>query len=132
MPGAPLLLRTATHPRHNTSSRQTLSISAWNLRPGSALAARYSPCCKARTGSRTADPETAGLAEPALTGPLLLNIAHCHLPRAWDHLGCQLMDHLAVIFRFISGWERRQGNGFPGGSGDTGERGPAGVAGRGG
>ena len=51
MPGAPLLLRTAAHARHRTSLRLTLSYSAWNLRPGSALAARYSACCKARTGS---------------------------------------------------------------------------------
>jgi hypothetical protein len=51
MPGAPLLLRTANHARHRTSLRQILSYSAWNLRPGSALAARYSACCKARTGS---------------------------------------------------------------------------------
>jgi len=29
-----------THARHRTSLRMTLSISAWNLRPGSALAAR--------------------------------------------------------------------------------------------
>ena len=50
----------------------TLSISAWNLRPGSALAARYSACCKARTGSPdTGDPFAAGLALTALTGPLL-------------------------------------------------------------
>jgi hypothetical protein len=40
MPGAPLLRRTAYHARHKTSSRQTLSCSAWNRRPGSALAAR--------------------------------------------------------------------------------------------
>ena len=40
MPGAPLLLRTMTHARHRTSLRRTLSYSAWNLRPGSALAAR--------------------------------------------------------------------------------------------
>src|SRR5690348_17404758 len=72
MPGAPLFARTATHARCRTSLRQTLSYSAWNLRPGSALAARYSACCKARTGSRdTPDPEAAGLAETALTGPLL-------------------------------------------------------------
>ena len=75
MPGAPLFWRTATHARCKTSLRRTLSYSAWNLRPGSALAARYSPCCKARTGSagiapRT-DPEAAGLALLALTGPLL-------------------------------------------------------------
>jgi hypothetical protein len=69
-----LLLRTMTHARHRTSLRRTLSYSAWNLRPGSALAARYSACCKARTGSagtpRT-DPEAAGLAMTALTGPSL-------------------------------------------------------------
>ena len=40
MPGAPLLRRTMTHARHRTSLRMTLSVSAWNLRPGSALAAR--------------------------------------------------------------------------------------------
>ena len=76
MPGAPLLLRTAAHARHRTSLRRTLSYSAWNLRPGSALAARYSACCKARTGSRPADPLAAGLAETALTGPLLTDTAH--------------------------------------------------------
>src|SRR5512142_3587589 len=73
MPGAPLLRRTATHARHSTSLRLTLSYSAWNLRPGSALAARYSACCKARTGSAgtpRADPSAAGLALTALTGPL--------------------------------------------------------------
>src|SRR5690349_4505607 len=72
MPGAPLLLRTATHARHKTSLRRALSYSAWNRRPGSALAARYSACCKARTGSpATGDPFAAGLALTALTGPLL-------------------------------------------------------------
>src|SRR6266581_846769 len=72
MPGAPLFARTTTHARHRTSLRLTLSYSAWNLRPGSALAARYSACCKARTGSPdTEDPFAAGLAETALTGPLL-------------------------------------------------------------
>jgi hypothetical protein len=40
VPGAPLLPRTATHARCSTSPRQTLSYSAWNLRPGPALAAR--------------------------------------------------------------------------------------------
>ena len=68
MPGAPLLLRTATHARHRTSLRLILSYSAWNRRPGSALAARYSACCKARTGSAGTprpDPFAAGL---ALTG----------------------------------------------------------------
>jgi hypothetical protein len=76
MPGAPLLLRTATHARHRTSLRLTLSYSAWNLRPGSALAARYSACCKARTGSpdTAGDPFAAGLAETALTGPLLTTL----------------------------------------------------------
>jgi len=74
MPGAPLFRRTAAHARHKTSLRRTLSYSAWNLRPGSALAARYSACCKARTGSAGTlrpDPEAAGLALAALTGPLL-------------------------------------------------------------
>ena len=70
MPGAPLFARTATHARHRTSLRQTLSYSAWNLRPGPALAARYSACCKARTGSLTRDPFAAELALTALTGPL--------------------------------------------------------------
>src|SRR5215831_15042471 len=77
MPGAPLLLRTATHARHKTSLRLILSYSAWNLRPGSALAARYSACCKARTGSdrtRRPDPGAAGLALLALTGPLLTTL----------------------------------------------------------
>src|SRR2546421_675723 len=41
MPGAPLLRRTATHARHKTSLRKTSSRSAWNRRPGSALAARF-------------------------------------------------------------------------------------------
>src|SRR5690349_11741250 len=45
--------------------------SAWNRRPGSALAARSSACRKARTGSpATGDPCAAGLALTALTGPL--------------------------------------------------------------
>src|SRR4029077_19075879 len=71
MPGAPLFRRTAAHARHKTSLRRILSYSAWNLRPGSALAARYSACCKARTGSpATGDPCAAGLALTALTGPL--------------------------------------------------------------
>jgi hypothetical protein len=74
MPGAPLLLRTLAHAHHSTSLRWTLSYSAWNRRPGSALAARYSACCKARTGSAGTprpDPSAAGLALTALTGPLL-------------------------------------------------------------
>jgi hypothetical protein len=40
MPGAPSFRRTMTHARHRTSLRMTLPVSAWNLRPGSALAAR--------------------------------------------------------------------------------------------
>jgi hypothetical protein len=40
MPGAPSFRRTMTHARHRTSLRWTLSYSPWNLRPGSALAAR--------------------------------------------------------------------------------------------
>src|ERR1700750_3424026 len=71
MPGAPVFRRTATHARHRTSLRLILSYSAWNRRPGSALAARYSACGKARTGSpATGDPCAAGLALTALTGPL--------------------------------------------------------------
>src|SRR5690348_6937504 len=79
MPGAPLLARTVTHARRRTSLRLTLSYSAWNLRPGSALAARYSACCKARTGSAGTprpDPCAAGLAETALTGPSNTDTAH--------------------------------------------------------
>jgi hypothetical protein len=30
------------------------------------------------------------------------------LPWGWDHLVCQLMDHPAGIFRFVSDWKRRQ------------------------
>ena len=47
------------------------------VRPGSALAARYSACCKARTGSAgmpRPDPFAAGLATWALTGPLLTDM----------------------------------------------------------
>jgi hypothetical protein len=51
IPSAPLFACTIAHARRSTSLRRTLSCSAWNLRPGSALAARYSACCKARTGS---------------------------------------------------------------------------------
>ncbi len=36
------------------------------------MAARYSACCKARTGSNTPDPKAVGLATWALTGPLLV------------------------------------------------------------
>ena len=77
MPGAPLLRRTSAHARRRTSLRLILSYSAWNLRPGSALAARYSACCKARTGSAGTprpDPEAAGLALTALTRPLLTTL----------------------------------------------------------
>src|SRR5579859_2252263 len=77
MPGAPLFRPTRAHARCSTSLRQTLSYSAWNLRPGSALAARYSACCKARTGSAGTprpDPFAAGLALTALTGPLLTTL----------------------------------------------------------
>jgi hypothetical protein len=34
------------------------------------------------------------------------------LPRGWDHLVCQLMDHPAVLFRFILDLERRRGMAF--------------------
>lgn len=40
----------ATHARHMTSLRKTLSRNAWNRRPGSTLAAQYSTCCRARLG----------------------------------------------------------------------------------
>jgi hypothetical protein len=49
MPGAPLLRRTATHARHKTSLRKTLSRNAWNdardrpWPPGTAHAARHEP-----------------------------------------------------------------------------------------
>src|SRR5512133_3121928 len=76
MPGAPRLRRTNSHARSSTSLRETLSYSAWNRRPGSALAARYSACCKARTGSSTSDPDAVGLATRALTGPSLSRSAH--------------------------------------------------------
>ena len=74
MPGAPLFRRTATHARHRTSLRQTLSYSAWNLRPGSALAARYSACCKARTGS-------AGIPRRSLRGGTSTDGTHRAPPR---------------------------------------------------
>ena len=46
--GAAVAAHTLPRPS-NTSLRQTLSNSAWNRLVGSALAARYSACCKART-----------------------------------------------------------------------------------
>src|SRR5215213_7895820 len=69
MPAAPWLRRTSCHALSNTSLRQTLSNSAWNRLVGSALAARYSACCKARVLSF---PTVArvDLAETALTRPL--------------------------------------------------------------
>ncbi len=77
VPGAPLLRRTAAHARHSTSLRLTLSYSAWNLRPGSALAARYSACCKARTGSpATGDPLRGGTSTDGTHRALLHNTAH--------------------------------------------------------
>ena len=57
------------HARCRTSLRWTLSYSAWNRRPGSALAARYSACCKARTGSAGTNPAAAGLVTWTLTEP---------------------------------------------------------------
>jgi len=68
MPGAPALRRTCPHARCRTSLRWTLSYSAWNRRPGSALAARYSACCKARTASSSRSIPGVGLAQTALTG----------------------------------------------------------------
>ena len=69
MPATPRLRRTSCHALSNTSLRQTLSNSAWNRLVGSALAARYSACCKARVLSF---PTVArvDLAETALTRPL--------------------------------------------------------------
>src|SRR5690242_19811425 len=94
MPGAPLFRRTAAHARCKTSLRWTLSYSAWNLRPGSALAARYSACCKARTvsaGTPRPDPEAAGLALTALTGPLL------HLTRTDEAAALPITAGCAVL-----------------------------------
>src|SRR5262245_34556666 len=51
-PGAPRLARTSNHARRSTSLRWTRSNSAWNLRSGDRLAARYSLCCRARVLSR--------------------------------------------------------------------------------
>jgi hypothetical protein len=68
MPAAPRLRRTCSHALSNTSLRKTLSNSAGNRLVGSALTARYSACCKARTLS----PPTAArvdLAVTALTSP---------------------------------------------------------------
>src|SRR5215218_1274517 len=63
MPAAPWLRRTSCHALSNTSLRQTLSNSAWNRLVGSALAARYSACCKARTLS----PPTGARVDLAVT-----------------------------------------------------------------
>src|SRR5215213_1250853 len=63
MPAAPRLRRTSSHALSNTSLRQTLSNSAWNRLVGSALAARYSACCKARTLS----PPTGARVDLAVT-----------------------------------------------------------------
>ena len=75
MPGAPSLRRTWLHARCRTSLRWTLSYSAWNRRPGSALAARYSACCRARTASSRRSTPGAGLAHTALTGHSLSTCA---------------------------------------------------------
>lgn len=75
MPGAPLLRRTWLHARCSTSLRWTLSYSAWNRRSGSALAARYSACCRARTASSRRSTPGAGLAHTALTGHSLSTCA---------------------------------------------------------
>jgi hypothetical protein len=74
MPGAPRLRRTCSHARCKTSLRKSLSYSAWNRRPGSALAARYSACCKARTASRSSGfstPTGVGLATTGTHRPSL-------------------------------------------------------------
>src|SRR6478736_4436318 len=75
MPGAPSLRRTWLHARCSTSLRWTLSYSAWNRRSGSALAARYSACCRARTASSRRSTPEAGLAHTALTGHSLSTCA---------------------------------------------------------
>ena len=75
MPGAPSLRRTWLHARCSTSLRWTLSYSAWNRRSGSALAARYSACCRARTASSRRSTPGAGLAHTALTGHSLSTCA---------------------------------------------------------
>src|SRR6185295_10583580 len=75
MPGAPPLRRTWLHARCSTSLRWTLSYSAWNRRSGSALAARYSACCRARTASSRRSTPGAGLAHTALTGHSLSTCA---------------------------------------------------------
>ena len=63
MPGAPLLPRTVTHPRHRTSLRKTLSHSAWNRASGIGLGRPVQRVCQARTGSRREPrPLPAGLA----------------------------------------------------------------------
>jgi hypothetical protein len=72
MPGAQRLRRTSPHARCRTSLRETLSYSAWNRRPGSALAARYSACCKARTASSSSTPTPGvGLATTGTHRPSL-------------------------------------------------------------
>jgi site-specific DNA recombinase len=72
MPAAPRLRRTCSHALSNTSLRQTLSNSAWNRLVGSALAARYSACCKARTLS----PSTAARVDLALRHSPSPSFAH--------------------------------------------------------
>jgi len=68
-----------THARHRTSLRMTLSISAWNLRPGISLG-RPGKAHAAKHGTRSTGcsgrPQAAGLAMTALTGPLLKDAAH--------------------------------------------------------
>ena len=100
MPGAPLFARTTAHARCSTSLRLTLSYSAWNLRPGSALAARYSACCKARTGSAGTsrpDPFAVGLAFTALTGPLHNSTAHRRSSGPSLTAGCVVRSAQAVL-----------------------------------
>ncbi len=74
MPGAPSLRRTWLHARCRTSLRWTSLYSAWNHRPGSALAARYSACCRARTASSRRSTPGAGLSTYGTHRPLLVNL----------------------------------------------------------
>jgi hypothetical protein len=75
---APLFARTATHAGHRTSLRLTLLHSAWNLRPGSALASRTALVQGTdRIGRETRhEPRAARVAETALTGPAKTDTAH--------------------------------------------------------
>ena len=57
MPGAPPLRRPSTHARHETSLRKTLSRSAWNRRPGSALPPGTAHAARREPGPRDPCPD---------------------------------------------------------------------------